>query len=62
MSDYVSRIEELFDQQQAGESAENPAATQTVEIQPLRRPHQKAEPYPVNALGVKLAAAVSIVQ
>lgn len=34
----------------------------SVEIQPLRRPHQKAEPFPVNALGVRLAAIVSVIE
>jgi hypothetical protein len=33
-----------------------------VEIQPLRRPHQPAEPFPIDALGIKLKAAVEAVQ
>jgi hypothetical protein len=35
---------------------------QPVEVQPLRRPHQTAEPFPLDALGVKLGAAVKAVQ
>jgi len=35
---------------------------QPVEIQPLRRPHQAAEPIPLDAMGVKLGAAVQAVQ
>jgi hypothetical protein len=33
-----------------------------IEIQPLRRANQPAEPYPISALGKKLAAVVSIVE
>ncbi|MGZ8906807.1 MAG: YfjI family protein [Methylobacter sp.] len=33
-----------------------------VEIQPLRRPHQPAEPFPIDALGIKLKTAVEVVQ
>lgn len=36
--------------------------SQSVEIQPLRRPHQKADPFPVDALGIKLASVVSIIE
>lgn len=67
MSEYVSGIEELLNQTQgAGEMGEPGALAADVpnpiEIQPLRRPHQPAEPFPIDALGIKLKAAVEAVQ
>jgi hypothetical protein len=67
MTESVSSIEDYFDHTQAhaGHSyheSRKSQESQLVEIQPLRRPHQPAEPFPVDALGLKLAAVVSVIE
>ncbi|MGZ8943013.1 MAG: YfjI family protein [Methylobacter sp.] len=58
MTGHVSSLEEYLNETQTNHEKQQTL----IEIQPLRRPHQPAEPFPLDALGIKLKAAVKAVQ